>query len=108
MPLDGLLMDVCSAAVSFDIFPSLAVDQTNPKTNANMGLLNGFPFLSPPPSPLLSPFLCLFFYCVLTGVQDEIGKKTKVDEDTSGLVPYGGDSSDEEEERTRSSKPDHS
>ncbi|KAJ4947012.1 hypothetical protein JOQ06_009054 [Pogonophryne albipinna] len=41
-------------------------------------------------------------------VQDEIGKKTKVDEDTSGLVPYGGDSSDEEEERTRSSKPDHS
>ncbi|KAF3832854.1 hypothetical protein F7725_026519 [Dissostichus mawsoni] len=42
------------------------------------------------------------------GVQDEIGKKTKVDEDTSGLVPYGGDSSDEEEERTRSSKPDHS
>ncbi|XP_060890677.1 KH homology domain-containing protein 4-like [Labrus mixtus] len=35
-------------------------------------------------------------------------KKSKVEEDTSGLVPYGGDSSDEEEERTRSSKTDNS
>ncbi|XP_029353457.1 KH homology domain-containing protein 4-like isoform X1 [Echeneis naucrates] len=35
-------------------------------------------------------------------------KKSKADEDTSGLVPYGGDSSDEEEERTHSSKTDNS
>ncbi|KAM6950526.1 KH homology domain-containing protein 4-like [Lycodopsis pacificus] len=42
-------------------------------------------------------------------VQEEVSeKKSKVDEDASGLVPYGGDSSDEEEERTRSSKTDHS
>ncbi|XP_029986771.1 KH homology domain-containing protein 4-like [Sphaeramia orbicularis] len=35
-------------------------------------------------------------------------KKWKVEEDTSGLVPYGGDSSDEEEERTQSRKSDKS
>ncbi|KAG7233337.1 hypothetical protein INR49_007182 [Caranx melampygus] len=40
--------------------------------------------------------------------QDVCEKKSKVDEDASGLVPYGGDSSDEEEERTRSSKTDNS
>lgn len=52
---------------------------------------------------------CLHFYCALTGVQEELHeKKSKVDEDASGLVPYGGDSSDEEEERTRSSKTDNS
>ncbi|KAM4630628.1 KH homology domain-containing protein 4-like isoform 2-T2 [Polymixia lowei] len=40
-----------------------------------------------------------------TGVPEAVcQKKSKVVEDTSGLVPYGGDSSDEEEERTRSSK----
>ncbi|XP_022604477.1 UPF0469 protein KIAA0907 homolog [Seriola dumerili] len=39
------------------------------------------------------------------GAQEDVcEKKSKVDEDASGLVPYGGDSSDEEEERTRSSK----
>ncbi|XP_029311773.1 KH homology domain-containing protein 4-like [Cottoperca gobio] len=43
------------------------------------------------------------------GAQEEVGeKKSKVEDDTSGLVPYGGDSSDEEEERTRSSKTDNS
>lgn len=42
------------------------------------------------------------------GVQEEVCKKSKVDEDASGLVPYGGDSSDEEEERTHSSKTDNS
>ncbi|XP_027869771.1 KH homology domain-containing protein 4-like isoform X2 [Xiphophorus couchianus] len=39
------------------------------------------------------------------GVDEEVSvKKTKVSVDTSGLVPYGGDSSDEEDERTHSSK----
>ncbi|KAM6943058.1 KH homology domain-containing protein 4-like isoform 1-T1 [Xenentodon cancila] len=39
------------------------------------------------------------------GVHEEVSvKKTKSNEDASGLVPYGGDSSDDEEERTRSSK----
>lgn len=56
----------------------------------------------------LSIFL-FFLYCALAGVQDEVcEKKPKVFSDTSGLVPYGGDSSDEEEERSRSSKTDNS
>ncbi|KAK2853809.1 hypothetical protein Q5P01_006470 [Channa striata] len=38
------------------------------------------------------------------GFQEVLCKKPKVDGDASGLVPYGGDSSDEEEERTHSSK----
>ncbi|XP_019935557.1 KH homology domain-containing protein 4-like [Paralichthys olivaceus] len=43
------------------------------------------------------------------GVQEDVcEKKSKVDKDASGLVPYGGDSSDEEEERTHSSKTDNS
>uniref|UniRef100_UPI0037E978A4 KH homology domain-containing protein 4-like n=1 Tax=Semicossyphus pulcher TaxID=241346 RepID=UPI0037E978A4 len=43
------------------------------------------------------------------GVQEDVcEKKSKVEADASGLVPYGGDSSDEEEERTRSSKTDKS
>ncbi|XP_035855501.1 KH homology domain-containing protein 4-like isoform X1 [Sander lucioperca] len=43
----------------------------------------------------------------MAGVQEELcEKKSKVDE--SGLVPYEGDSSDEEEERTHSSKTDNS
>ncbi|KAM9861277.1 KH homology domain-containing protein 4-like [Aulostomus maculatus] len=41
------------------------------------------------------------------GDQEVCEKKCKVEEDASGLVPYGGDSSDEEEERTRSSKTDN-
>ncbi|XP_034536300.1 KH homology domain-containing protein 4-like [Notolabrus celidotus] len=46
---------------------------------------------------------------VSMGVHEEVHeKKSKVDADASGLVPYGGDSSDEEEERTRSSKTDNS
>lgn len=62
---------------------------------------------------LFSPHPCLLslsiFYCNLTGVQEELcEKKLKVDEDASGLVPYAGDSSDEEEERTHSSKTDNS
>ncbi|XP_011608346.1 KH homology domain-containing protein 4-like [Takifugu rubripes] len=44
-----------------------------------------------------------------TGVQaDQYMKKSKVAEDASGLVPYGGDSSDEDDERTHSSKTDYS
>lgn len=39
------------------------------------------------------------------GAEDEVQeKKTKLSADASGLVPYGADSSDEEEEKTHSSK----
>lgn len=82
--LDLPVMDVCSAAVSFDIFPPMAVDQTNSKTTANMGLLNGFPFcfvlsLCPhPPSPTffllfsVSPFLLCPYRCSRGGVREEV------------------------------------
>ncbi|XP_067105009.1 KH homology domain-containing protein 4-like [Osmerus mordax] len=40
----------------------------------------------------------------LEAPEEESVKKPRVVPDASGLVPYGGDSSDEEEERTRSSK----
>lgn len=60
-------------------------------------------FLSHVSHPL--PFSLYFFTVPLTGVEEEVCvKKTKVSIDTSGLVPYGGDSSDEEDERTHSSK----
>lgn len=53
--------------------------------------------------------LSLHFYSPPTGVQEEVTvKKTKLNEDASGLVPYGGDSSDDEEERTRCSKTENS
>ncbi|XP_057691630.1 KH homology domain-containing protein 4-like [Corythoichthys intestinalis] len=41
-------------------------------------------------------------------VKETCEKKPKILLDASGLVPYGGDSSDEEEERTRSSKTSNS
>lgn len=114
-------MDVCSAAVSFDIFPPwlwIIRTQKLPLTwGSSMGfLLVFFPFSLSLfiPAPV---FFCLppsFYFCLsifivpLTGVQEELcEKKSKVDEDASGLVPYGGDSSDEEEERTHSSKTDN-
>lgn len=122
MSPDLPVMDVCSAAVSFDIFlPWLWIKRT--RTTANMGLLNGFPFcfvlllclsasLFASPLPYVSHLLSalsLHFYCALTGVEVEASeKKAKLNEDASGLVPYGGDSSDEEEESTHSSKTDNS
>lgn len=66
-------------------------------------------FLFPSPPTLVSVLLSLHFYYALTGVQaDQCMKKSKVAEDASGLVPYGGDSSDEDDERTHSSKTDYS
>lgn len=48
--------------------------------------------------------VCLYS-SALTGAEDEVQeKKTKLSADASGLVPYGADSSDEEEEKTHSSK----
>eukprot|EP00064_Thunnus_orientalis_P017397 superscaffoldBa00003679_g17478 len=80
--------------------------------------------MPPPPPPFVAPApvtrkrprdavtedpACLPSSAASIGVQEEVcEKKSKVDEDASGLVPYGGDSSDEEEERTRSSKTDNS
>lgn len=64
-----------------------------------------FPFTPP---ALVSLLLSLCFYYALTGVQEQCEKKSKVAADASGLVPYGGDSSDEEDERTHSSKTDYS
>lgn len=61
-------------------------------------------------SPTFFLLFCLaIFYYALTDFQEvACKKKSKVDEDASGLVPYGGDSSDEEEDRTHSSKTDNS
>lgn len=78
------------------------------KTTANMRLLNGFPFFFLFFFSLYPLPLSLCFYYALTGVQEQCEKKPKVNEDGSGLVPYGGDSSDEEDERTHSSKTDYS
>lgn len=64
-----------------------------------------FPFYPP---TLVSLLLSLCFYYALTGVQEQCEKKSKVAEDASGLVPYGEDSSDEEDERTNSSKTNYS
>lgn len=102
------VMDVWSAAISFDIFPPLAVDHWNPKLLltwcSTMGSLCLFS-----PSLFTLSSLPLHFYSDLSGVQEELcEKKSKVEEDASGLVPYEGDSSDEEEERTLSSKTDQS
>lgn len=108
MSLDLPVMDVCCAAVSFDIFPPLAVDETNSKTSLTWGSAMGFHLvLALSVMPPLS-FCLSLFYCVLTDFQELVCKKPKVDEDASGLVPYGGDSSDEEEERPHCSKTDKS
>lgn len=75
--------------------PSLGCGLDSPLTwGSSMGFR--FVLLSP-----LSPAFC--FHYVLTGFQEVVCKKTKA-EDASGLVPYGGDSSDEEEDRPHSSK----
>uniref|UniRef100_A0AAQ5X1E2 KH homology domain-containing protein 4 n=1 Tax=Amphiprion ocellaris TaxID=80972 RepID=A0AAQ5X1E2_AMPOC len=75
--------------------------------------------MPPPPPPFVAPALVarkrprdavtddpapLSSSVASMDVQEEVWeKKAKVDEDSSGLVPYGGDSSDdEEEERTHS------
>lgn len=106
------LLWTCALLLFHLISPPLAMDRSKSKTPANMRLLNGFPppftFFSPPLS-FVFLLLSLYFYCNLTGVQEDLcEKKLKVDEDASGLVPYAGDSSDEEEERTHSSKTDYS
>lgn len=80
--------------------------------------------MPPPPPPFVAPApvarkrprdagtedpVCPPISAASMGVQEEVcEKRSKVDEDTSGLVPYGGDSSDEEEERNHSSKTDNS
>lgn len=103
------VMDVWSAAISFDIFPPLAVDHWNPKLLLTWGSTMGSLFVCSLPLSLPSPPSPLHFYWDLSGVQEELcEKKSKVEEDASGLVPYEGDSSDEEEERTLSSKTDQS
>ncbi|XP_028812094.1 KH homology domain-containing protein 4-like isoform X2 [Denticeps clupeoides] len=43
-------------------------------------------------------------HCPTGTITEELPKKPKLPNDISGLVPYGGDSSDEEEERNRCSK----
>lgn len=64
--------------------------------------------LKRPREPMLAPVIQLSLPTTNPapmGVCEEVcEKKAKVVNDTSGLVPYGGDSSDEEEERIRSSK----
>ena len=105
---------LCCRFIWYLPLPWLWIKRTQ-KTAAYMGLFNGFPFcfvLSLHSSLFLLSFafsLSLHFYSPLIGVQEEVSvKKTKSNEDASGLVPYGGDSSDDEEERTRCSKTENS
>lgn len=102
------VVDVWSAAISFDIFPPPAVDRWNPKLPLTWGSAMGslsvcsvpLLFLLPSPRPI-------HFSHNLPGVQEELREtKPKAEEDALGLVPYDGDSSDEEEERTLCSKAD--
>lgn len=98
--LDLPVMDVCCGAVSFDLSPGCGSYEIKNYCSKTPQWVS-FYFFFPPP-------LSLCFYYIHTGVQEEqCEKKSKGAEDASGLVPYGGDSSDEEDERTHSSKTDY-
>lgn len=87
--------------------PSPAVDRWDPKLLLTWGSTMVSLCLFCPPSFTPSFPLPLNFSCNLPGVQDEFREtKPKMEEDALLLVPYEGDSSDEEEERTLSSKTD--
>ncbi|MCI4378879.1 hypothetical protein PGIGA_G00221510 [Pangasianodon gigas] len=67
--------------------------------------------MPPPPPPVVSlsaPLKRPRQEPALTHTDNEEVKKVKISSDSLGLVPYGGDSSDEEEEKTRSGRKSNS
>ncbi|KAG5270618.1 hypothetical protein AALO_G00194690 [Alosa alosa] len=87
-------------------------EQTSPPVSSAEGRTSERFLMPPPPMPLTvtrkrqreSPPKEELCPAAAGPVEVEAPKKLKLPEDGSGLVPYGGDSSDEEEERTRCSK----
>ncbi|XP_053355913.1 KH homology domain-containing protein 4-like isoform X2 [Clarias gariepinus] len=74
---------------------------------ADVGKSDGV-LMPPPPAPVVSslpaPLKRPLEEPALSHTDEKEVKKVKISSDALGLVPYGGDSSDEEEEKTRSGR----
>ncbi|MCJ8733005.1 hypothetical protein PDJAM_G00218080 [Pangasius djambal] len=89
---------------------SAAADDDDDDDDDDVGRSDGV-LMPPPPPPVVSlsaPLKRPRQEPALTHTDNEEVKKVKISSDSLGLVPYGGDSSDEEEEKTRSGRKSNS